>query len=236
MENCIKCNTKIANNFCPNCGQPKKVERINGKYILKEFGSILNFEKGILFTIKGLITKPGENIKAFIGQDRNRLVKPILFLILTSLIYSIINQIFKIEDSYVQVSGLKENSVTKLFGWVQANYGYANIIMGVFISLWLKIFFKKYNYNFFEILILMCFTMGIGMLIFSVFSVFEAVTKFKINQFGGIMAIIYNTWSIGQFFDKKRKTNYIKAFFAYFIGMISFAIVLVLIGVLVDLI
>ena len=39
--NCENCNTKINQNYCPNCGQPVRLKRINGKYVLSEIGSFL---------------------------------------------------------------------------------------------------------------------------------------------------------------------------------------------------
>ena len=99
--------------------------------------------------------------------------------------------------------------------WIQNNYGYANILMGIFIAFWTKLLFKKYKYNFYEILIVLCFVMGIGMLIYTVFGLLEAITQLKLLQIGGIIGFIYTSWAIGSFFDKKKKMNYLKALFAY---------------------
>jgi len=34
--------------------------------------------------------------------------------------------------------------------------------MGIVIAMWSGLFFRKYGYNFYEILILLCFVMGMG--------------------------------------------------------------------------
>ena len=234
MKTCKSCNSEITGNFCSNCGRKTVVKRIDGTYILHEIGSVLNFEKGILFTIKELTINPGKSIKTFIAEDRNRLVKPIIFLIITSLIYTILSQFFKIEDGYVNFESTTESAITAIFNWVQNNYGYANIIMGIFIVLWLKVFFRKYHYNFFELLILLCFVMGMGMLIYALFGILEGITSIKLMQISGIIGIIYCTWSIGQFFDKRKKMSYLKAFIAYFLGMFTFSILAVALGLFID--
>ena len=90
--NCKNCNAKIDQNYCPNCGQAAKVKRIDGQYIIHEIEHVLHFDRGILFTIKELFIKPGESVRNFILENRFRLVKPIVFIIVTSLIYTIINQ------------------------------------------------------------------------------------------------------------------------------------------------
>ncbi len=222
MAICKNCNHEVSENYCPNCGQSAHLKRINGKYIIHEIEHVLHFEKGILYTIRELLIRPGESIRNFVSTDRNRLVKPIIFIIVSSLIYTILTQIFKVDDGYVKFSEAKPSSTGVMLNWVKTHYGYANIIMAIFIAFWLKIFFRKYNYNFYEILILLCFTMGMGMLFFGVFTIMQVAIKFDIQQIGSAIAILYISWGIGQFFDKKKKINYLKALFAYILGMITF--------------
>src|SRR6478736_9639809 len=201
---CKNCNNEVNSKFCPDCGQPTSLKRIDGNYIIHEIEHVLHFERGILYTIRELITNPGKNIKDYLSENRSRLVKPIIFIILTSLIYSVTISIFHIEKQYVQFhdEGAQLFTAKKIFHWIQGHYGYANIIMGVFIAFWTKLFFKKYKYNFFEILIVLCFVMGIAMLIFSLFAILEGITRLKISQIGGIIGVIYSSWAVGQFFGK----------------------------------
>jgi hypothetical protein len=232
--NCKNCNAEFTQNYCPNCGQATKIKRIDGRYILKEIGEILNFERGFFFTVRELLLRPGENVRNFISYNRGRLVKPIIFIIVTSLIYSLVNHFFQIEDGYVKFGEEKQSTTGHIFKWVQEHYGYANIIMGIFIALWTQLFFRKYRYNFFEILILLCFVMGIGMLFFAVFAIFQGLTHLDIMQFSGVLAFIYATWAIGQFFDKSKFLNYAKAFISYFLGFLTFSLTVILIGTLID--
>lgn len=212
------------------------LDRIDGKYIWREIISILNFDKGIFYTIKEIFLRPGKTIREFLLYDRKRLVKPILFIIITSLIYAIINHYFKIEEEYIQQSGLDNSTIGKLIKWIQNNYGYANILMGVFIAFFIKLFFRKFDYNFYEILILLCFVMGIGMLFFSIFSLIQGIFNIELFQIGGLAAFVYTTFAIADFYDKTKITNYFKSFAAYMVGMISFSLTIVFIGLTIDLI
>ncbi|WP_333625003.1 DUF3667 domain-containing protein [Sphingobacterium siyangense] len=94
MTNCKNCGTDITLNFCPKCGQPAVLKRIDAHYIVHEIEHVLHFERGILYTIRELITTPGKNVKKYIAENRSRLVKPIIFIIITSLIYSIVSHFF----------------------------------------------------------------------------------------------------------------------------------------------
>jgi hypothetical protein len=236
--NCKNCNTEINSKFCPECGLPTSLKRIDGKYIIHEIEHVLHFERGILYTIRELITNPGQNIRNYLSENRSRLIKPIIFIILTSLIYSLTVSVFQIEDGYVKFAGdeTKYTTQLKITKWIQSHYGYANLIMGVFIAFWLKLFFKKHKLNLFEILILLCFVMGMGMLIASVFSLIQGLTNLNIMKIGGMVGIGYCTWAIGNFYGKKQFMSYAKAFIAYFLGMITFFFLATALGIAIDII
>ncbi len=237
MNICKKCNNEFEGNYCFNCGHPQKIERINSGYIISEIASVLNFQKGIFHTIKELLIKPGQNIRQFISEDRNRLVKPILFIIICSLTYTVFVQIFEFKDGYINFHFDDSNSAMSLiFQWITQNYGYSNILMAVFVAIWIKIFYRKYDYNFYEILILLLFISGMQMLMFAFLGALESLIKTPILTFGTYFVLIYAFWTIGQFFDKRKILNYAKAPISYFLGLITFFLAASGIGLLIDLI
>ena len=225
----------MSEKICQNCGQSEKPKRIDFHYVKHEVEHVLHFEKGILFTIKELLTRPGQSIREFIFDDRNRLVKPIIFIIITSLIYTLISRFFHIEDEHLKYTAMEKSAVFKILGWMMANYGYMNILAGAFISIWLKVFFKKYDYNFFELLIMLCFVMGISMLIYAFFAIIEGISHIKVLHIAGIIGMIYLIWATGNFFEKKT-VNYFKALASYLLGMLTFLILTIAIGITIDII
>lgn len=231
---CKICQSQVSQNYCPNCGTPITLKRIDGQYLLDQITTVLNFDKGIFFTIRELLLRPGQCIHTFIHEDRNRLVKPVIFIIVTSLIYMIAENVFRFQQGIVDTGGLEKSAVSSIIAWITSNYGYANILMAVFIAAWIKLFFRKYSYNFFEILILLCFVMGIGMLFFTVVGIVESVTKLPVLQLGSAIGLAYAAWGIGQFFDKTKKINYLKGFLSYFIGMMTFYAAAFILGFGID--
>lgn len=237
MDNCKNCTTKLSGNYCANCGQPAKIKRIDSHYIIHEIEHVLHFEKGILFTIRELLLRPGKNIQEFLQENRGRLVKPIIFIVITSLIYSLISHFFHTEDKYLKAyEAVGNSSIFTMLGWIQSHYGYSNIIMGVFIAGWIKLFFRKYHYNFFEILILLCFILGMGMLMFAVSALIEGLTHISLLFITTLISTVYCIWVVGQFFDRTKPTNYIKAFIAYMLGVFTFGIAVTFLGIAIDLI
>lgn len=236
MNNCKNCNAEATQNYCPNCGQPVSIKRIDWHYIVHEIEHVLHFERGIIYTIQKLLTDPGQAIRQYISENRSRLVKPLIFIVVTSLMYSLATHFFHIEDGYVVYGGDDTTTTGAIFKWVQEHYGYANIIMGVFITFWIRIFFRKYQYNFFEILILLCFVMGISMLMIAVSAIIQGITHIAIMQFASLLAVVYCSWAIGQFFDKTKIINYLKAFAAYILGMLTFSLFAIGIGMTIDMV
>ena len=233
-ENCQACNENILGKYCYNCGQAAKLKRINSLYISHEIEHVLHLDKGIFFTIKELVIRPGSTVRNFLLVDRSRVVKPIIFIIVTSLLYTIINQFFKIEEQYINSGGLGTSAVASILQWVQNHYGYASIGMGIFIALFLKPLFRKHPYNIYEIVILLCFVMGIGMLIFALFAIIEAILTIKVMSIAGVLSLIYATWAIGNFYGAGKPMNYIKALIAYLLGSLLFYIVLIALGFFID--
>jgi len=233
MNNCKACDFEVSHTYCPNCGRPAAVKRINGKYLLHEIEHVLHFERGILYTLKVLLIKPGVHIRRFLSDDRSRLVKPVIFIIITSLVYTLISHLFHIEglaDESIQEGSTAE----KIMIWTESHLGYSNIIMGALIALFLKLFFRKHDYNYSEILILLCFVMGFGMLIFATFVLLEGLTHVDFKAVASVVAIGYCSWAVGNFFAPRHLMSYLKAFLAYMMGTTGYWVLSILIGGLVD--
>lgn len=240
MSNCINCDLETNGNFCANCGQTTKHTRIDGHYISHEVQHQLHLEKGFLFTIRELLLRPGTSAKAYIQGNRSKYVKPISFLIITSLIYSLVNGFFHIESQHIASNSaaaqaeaaMQASKLALVFKWVEGHYGYANIMMGGFIALFLNLFFKKHRYNIYEITVLLCFLMGESMLFLALGVLLMGITKLSvIFVIASIILLGYMTWSIGQFFDPKKAGSYVKALLAYLIGALLFYIALTVIGI-----
>ena len=71
---CLNCDSIISQKFCPNCGQKTDTHRITFKHFI--FHDILHgvwhFEKGILFSLKEAITRPGKAALNYISGKRIR--------------------------------------------------------------------------------------------------------------------------------------------------------------------
>ena len=237
MTICTNCNFEITEKYCSNCGQAATLKRIDKHYISHEVQHLLHFEKGLFYTIKQLLLRPGLTVREFIDENRSKHMKPFPFLILTSVLYTVIAHFFHADEIYNEREKLlfESSAVGDIQHWVQTHYGYANIFMGIFIAMCVRLFFRKYKYNFFEITVLICFVMGQGMLFLTFEALFVGlITKQAFIFILTAVSLIYPTWAIGQFFDKRKISSYIKAMFAYLLGYLLFYIAIIIVGLGVD--
>ena len=71
---CLNCTEPVSQKFCPNCGQKCDTHRITFKHLVFHdiIHGIWHFEKGILFTIKEALTRPGKAALDYIAGKRIR--------------------------------------------------------------------------------------------------------------------------------------------------------------------
>ncbi|HWW39836.1 DUF3667 domain-containing protein [Pedobacter sp.] len=219
-----------------NLEKGNKLKRIDSSYIIHEITHLLHLESGFLFTVKQLFIRPGKLVRSFIFEDRSKITKPIIFLIFSATLFTVIFHFFHIKyeffslnqkigniDQYLEKKALSE--------WVNNHIGYTSLIIGFFIALWLKVFFRKHNYNIYEITVLLCYSFGQTLLIIVVFSLLEFLLKIKLIAIIGVFTgYFYIFWSIGQFFGEKKIINYVKTILCCILGAISFRLILILLA------
>ncbi|MCL2245595.1 MAG: DUF3667 domain-containing protein [Lentimicrobiaceae bacterium] len=242
MNICKNCNEPVHGNYCSNCGTPTHFKRIDGRYILSEIAGFFHAKKGWIFTLKRMLLSPGESVRQYITENRNHYIKPIVFVIVTSLTYTLVCHFFQIDYQtfQTQLSGETDQEVLPtqllLTNWIIDHNGYATIITGLFMAFWLKLFFRKSAYNLFELFVLMCYLSGIVSIFSSILFIIQGVANLHLISVTLFVTMIYYIWAIGQFFEKKKAGIYIKAFFAYLLGVLTVGILVGFVAIFVDLI
>lgn len=85
---CANCGRAIdgsAQKFCPACGQPTPMHRIDWHFMAHELEhSVLHMDRGILYSIKELMLRPGHLMRDYLEGRRARQAKPFLLLMVTA--------------------------------------------------------------------------------------------------------------------------------------------------------
>lgn len=85
---CANCDRAIDGTdqkFCPACGQPTPAHRIDWHFLGHELEhSVLHMDRGILYTLKNLMLRPGHLIRDYIDGRRVHHVKPLLLTMVSA--------------------------------------------------------------------------------------------------------------------------------------------------------
>ncbi len=212
------------------------LKRINSAYIWHEFQHIFHFEKGFLYTMKGLMLQPGKTVREFILEDRTKAVKPVIFILVIS---TVVTLILKYTGDNIYFFSTEQfhhrKIVEKTYEWLNHNIGYTFLILGIHITFWTKLFFRKHPYNFWELLITFCYYIGQALFIIFILIIVLKYTHLPfIEDLGKYVGFIYLFWATGQFFGEKKLINYIKSTFAVILGGLSFTLITEVLVQLVD--
>ena len=84
---CANCGRAIAGpeqKFCPACGQTTPAHRIDWHFLGHELEhSVLHMDRGILYSLKELMLRPGRLIRNYLEGRRAGIVKPVLLVMMT---------------------------------------------------------------------------------------------------------------------------------------------------------
>ena len=94
---CKNCNYQTNDDFCSKCGHPVKLKKIDKDLVIQEIKSTLFTDKGFFYTTKRIFLSPGDSVRHYITEDRSQYVKPVTYLIITALIYTLISHFLKLD-------------------------------------------------------------------------------------------------------------------------------------------
>lgn len=245
---CKNCSTEFESKFCPECGQRATIKRLDSEYIINDLPSaFFSLDKGFLFTLKELFTRPGHTIREFIEGKRIKLYKPVAFYIImgTAFILSanllnkntIIGDIISGMESAIEEENQKGQGInsflnSELFEFILQYEVYIfGLLIPIFSYMTYKLF-KKENYNYIEHLVLNFYSSGFVMLIYAIF--WLILFKDINNEFAIIPLVLgigHKFWTFKQFFSTVRWNKVILklvgVYILYFITIMFFVIVIV---------
>jgi hypothetical protein len=93
---CANCGRAIAGmdqKFCPACGQPTPAHRIDWHFLGHELEhSVLHMDRGILYSLKELMLRPGHLMRDYINGRRGHQAKPLLMLMVMAAVVVILSK------------------------------------------------------------------------------------------------------------------------------------------------
>lgn len=199
---CLNCDFSIDNKFCPSCGQKTDTHRIVMKHFIMHdlLHGVWHLEKGILFTLKETIIRPGQAALDYVRGKRIRYYN-VFYLSLLVIGLNVILLHLK-EPNVAQATETVKSSKNSLNEFV---FKYSKIILFCIVpifSLNAKLIFKRLKLNIAEHFILGGITL-LGLLAISVFlflfsylsSSFDSAIFGFGKLFFFILLLLFPAWS-----------------------------------------
>ena len=242
---CKNCNNHFRGNFCNTCGQSADTHRISIHYLWHDIQhGLLHFDKGVLFTAKELLVRPGNAIREFIEGKRVKYFRPVSLVLILAGLYGFLAHYYQLNmlagnvqitsDSAQQMAALQV-ALGRASEWFSQHYSLVALgelpvfALGTFIA------FRKWGYNFAEHLIISSFLTAqrilLRLILFPLYVAFSGkhalITTERIVVATGTLLMV---WSLMQFFNKQKKA---KTFLRALVGLFIFVVIAGIITLLI---
>lgn len=213
---CKNCGSSVSGNFCSNCGQSANTHKLNIHFILHDLQhGLFHFDKGILYTAKELLTRPGHTIREFIEGKRVRHFQPLSFVIVLATFYGLLYHYLIVVQSKAPFE--PKNDITGVSGrivtWITEHFAFDCLILIITTTLVSYVIFKKKQYNFVEHLTLNTFTMGlllvISLLPFPIIAILGDSATLLYGIIQQALLLVLMCWCYAQFFNTTSKIKII---------------------------
>lgn len=199
---CLNCNQEVSGNYCNNCGQKTSIQRITFLHFIKHdfLHGLFHLDKGMLFTAKESLTRPGKAAIDYIEGKRIRYYNVFYFIIILIGINLFLGNYYdQLAEIYLgETSEKVNNALSQKIHDFFTNY--AKILIFSFVPLFgINSFFlfRKRNFNFSEHIIIAGITF-LGILLIATFGRLISFLDFTQN-FDGIANLITSITGVAIF-------------------------------------
>jgi hypothetical protein len=200
---CKNCNYTFESQYCGQCGQDSHTHQINAHFLWHDIQhGFLHFDKGILFTLKELFTRPGFSIKEYLNGKRVKHFKPVSLIIILAGIWGLLYHYMPV--SIQENVNEKATTGVKVIHWLRDHSSIAELINLPFYALASYLVFKTYNY--WEHVVINAFLIAQKTVLSIVFlpilfSLKDSGAQIIVSGFISVISFVLLFWGYGQIFD-----------------------------------
>lgn len=253
--NCGRAISDLEQKFCPACGQPTPAHRLDWHFLGHELEhSVLHMDRGILYSLKELMLRPGHLIRNYLDGRRARQVKPLLLLMISAAAVLFLGKYLlggdvigtAMQAGYSQGSGteasqnidpaLLPNTFVVVKDWINAHLAAFTLILLPFEAAAFWLAFKGRGLNYPEWLVVSAF-LTVQAFIFMGLAVLLQRWLPSAQAWATALASVYVVFSLVQFFrDHSGWTTALRSIVGLGLFVIVQAIVTVILVVVVTLV
>lgn len=206
---CLNCDTPLADKFCGHCGQPATTHRLTMGHLLHEIPhTIWHVDKGIFYTLRQLLTRPGATILGYMRGQRARHFAPLSLLLLVTGISSFVAAKLHLGEVATQTSmadSVAELRVAHQHGTelTMRYMGWLYVGAAPFIALFARRILRRSGLNLAEALVAVLYVTAAGnllslLLMPAYYWAHTGAGYAGVSAVASLVFTAYQTWAYGQ--------------------------------------
>lgn len=222
LLNCKNCEQVISGAYCSHCGQRAAVHKVTFKETFSDLAdSMFSLSAPLWTTLRLLIVNPGKLLREYLDGKRKKYYKPVTFFILTTIVYLLCKSLMDynpLSKAEPQSNELVNTSL--LFEAGQFMFAHIDKILFFFVfalGLSLKLFFYKKN-SLAEFIAISFYLLGIYTLLSTAKIFIYTFVTHKFETMPIVLMLIYYSWALASFFQKRKILVIFKGILAYLLG------------------
>lgn len=220
-------------------GENEKPERITFSYLWEKVMAVLNFEKGLPFTIWQFAVYPGKAAKEYLFGDRKKFMDPVKFTVLAIAIgtYILVKHMAQQESPFEAMIPTEDEKMREGVTYLGQLFGeYYNVFLFLNIPLYAlmtKILFKKKELYFAEHLVINAYLYAVATYSTIFFLPFPKEWGMITMNIFSILVSIYIVWAYKKIFEEGWFDTIGKGIIVLFVAsMLYFFIVMFVLGII----
>ncbi|MBO0931563.1 DUF3667 domain-containing protein [Fibrella aquatilis] len=197
---CRNCANPFEGHFCNQCGQSAHTHAVNWHYIWHEVPhSVWHLDRGILFTLRELCTRPGHTVREFLAGKRVKHYRPLALLLILGAVVVFVTHSLHVNIAQDTQKLLSPASATKsgrlqafqkeASQFVERNRTLVQIALIPIYALGFWIMFRRRGYNYPELLVTQTFVANFALL-------FSLIPVLMYWAMGSSMAVYSSSMSL----------------------------------------
>ena len=161
--NCLNCDHQVTGKFCVNCAQRTDTHPMNWTWLMHEVQhGIFHVDRGILFTLKELFTRPGHAVRDYLEGKRKRYFPPFTLVMLLGALGILETNWLGVDSEGLDMEesiGSPELN-REVFDAMMGHQTLFYLLMLPFMAFGTWLLFRKYGHGFVEHVVLNTFIAG----------------------------------------------------------------------------
>ena len=247
---CQNCDHDYVGQYCSQCSQRADTHPVNWHYIWHEIPhSVWHIDRGIAYTLRQLLTRPGHTIREFLEGKRVNHYRPLALLFLLGAIYLFVQHGLGISFAKVSqemFSPETKDASARLLAFqkesgqfLERNQNLISIVMIPFYAFGYWLMFRRQGYNYPQMLVVQTFITNFHLLLsLGIVILFWAlggsVAAYSVIMSLSLVGMIgYNAVTYYQLLQRRVRliTVVFRSFIGFAIGYLSFMLLVALVTI-----